>query len=169
MNLYAVGKIIGVFGLDGYVKIHPYTASPERLKKLRRTFLGTSAEKTTVHIVEDVIFKNQQWMLKFQNFSDRTAAGKVVGMFLFVEESEIETPPAGSYFSHEIIGCEVWSDDGRLLGTIEDIYTLSAYDLWAIRTGKTVNLIPAIKEFITKVDVDKKKVIVRLIEGLMEE
>jgi 16S rRNA processing protein RimM len=167
--MYAVGKIVGVFGLDGYVKIHPYTSSPERLNKLRRVFLGISAGKTSVYDIDEVIFKNRQWMVKFHTINDRTAAGKIVGMLLFIEESEIEAPPAGSYFSHEVIGCEVWSDEGRFVGTIEDIYSLSTYDLWAIRTAKAVNMIPAVKEFVKQVDVRKKKVIVRLIEGLIEE
>ncbi len=169
MNLYAVGKITGVFGLEGHLKVHPYSASPDRLKKLARVRVGKQVDVTTEYIVDNIVFKNRQWMLKLQDVSDRTLAEEIVGMFVFVNETEVETPAKGSYFSHEIIGCEVWSDEGQFIGTVEDIYSLATYDLWAVRTRKSVSMIPARKEFIMKVDIRRKKITVHLIEGLVEE
>jgi 16S rRNA processing protein RimM len=167
--LYAVGSVAGVFGVDGWLKIQPYSAVEGRLKKLRRVFLGKTPGAARPVVVEDVVFKNRRWMMKLQGVDDRDAAQRCNGSYLFVEESDVRQPPKGAYFSHEILGCTAESEDGRILGIVEEIYSVGAYDLWSIRTKSGSSLVPAIKEFILRVDVKKKRVVVRAIEGLIED
>ena len=168
-ELYTVAKIIGVFGLGGFLKIHRYTESAERLRTLRAVFVGRSIQSLQTDTVEEVIIRDRALLIKLQSIKDRTEAEKIVGSFLFIGKENVATPSKGSYFVHDIIGCEVWSDEGRKVGTVEEVYPLATQDIWGIRCGTKLNLLPAVKEFVKKVDVANRIVVVHLIEGLLEE
>lgn len=158
-----------MFGIDGYVKIHHYTQSAERLKKLRTVFVGRTDTETRSDDIEDVIIRDRVVLVKLKSNETRTLAEQSVGSFIFIDENQKVKPPKGSYFIDDVIGCEVRSEEGKHIGVIEEIYPLGAQDLWAIRTKTKIQMIPAVKEFIKSVDTAKRIVIIKLINGLIEE
>jgi 16S rRNA processing protein RimM len=169
VELFAVGKIVGCFGIRGVVKVQPFTHSHDRFMKLRTIIMGHSEKETTCYDVQNVELKNGSIMFTFEGISDRTAAEKLVGNFLFVEKDDLDPPKQGSYFVHDIVGSSVTTDDGKFLGTVEDVYKLSTQDVWVIRNGDKEVLIPAVKEFIVQIDPAKKAITVRVIKGLIDE
>lgn len=169
MNLYAVGKIVGCFGIKGYVKVQSFTRSSERFHNIRKVMIGTSAEESTERMIEAAKPGRSHILVKFQGMNDRSSAENVIGSIIFVDESEVQPLHEGSYFIHEIIGCSVYSPDETPLGVVEDVYRTPAQDLWVIRYHGTLHMIPAVKEFVKNVDVQNKKIIIEMIEGLIEE
>lgn len=129
-------------------------------------YLGLSAAQAVPIGIEDVAVRPGSVLVKFDAISDRTAAGSVSGQYLFVDESEVPGLPAGSYYIDEVIGSAVWTTDGEFVGTVEDVLKMPAQDVWAIRGSSGVHLVPAVKEFIARVE--KGKVVVKTIEGLLE-
>lgn len=93
----------------------------------------------------------------------------MVGQFLFVEEADLARPVGRSYFIHDIVGCEVWSTAGQLIGTVADVYKMSAQDLWVVRQDEKEYLIPAVKEFVDHVDLKNRKIVINVIDGLLEQ
>ena len=167
--MYVVGKIMGCFGIRGYVKVLSYTHSPDRLKEGLEVFIGDSAGKSTRFSIEDVSLNRMRASVKLRGIDDRTSAENIVGNLMFVQEEEVAEAPEGSYFVHDIVGCDAWSEDETFLGTVEEVYKLPGHDLWAIRDGQKLHLVPAVKEFIRDVDTKKRRVTVRVIEGLIEK
>ena len=165
--MIVVGKIVGCFGIRGYVKVMPATHIPQRLVKLSKVFLGVSDREIELYEVESAEERTSNVVMKFRTVSDRTQAESLIGSFLFVDDNEAIVPSKGSYLIHEIIGCEVWSQE-RFLGHVEEVYALPAQDIWAIRDGTQLHLIPAVKEFIKRVDIKNKRIDVDIIEGLLE-
>ena len=75
--------------------------------------------------------------------------------------------PDGEFWPHQLEGCAVLTESGRSLGTIADVVSTAANDLWvALDRGRQPDVIPAIKEVVVDVDVDGKRVLVRDIPGL---
>jgi len=169
VNLYAVGKIVGCFGIKGYVKVQSFTRLNERYHNLRKVMIGVSAEESTEWMVEAAKPGRSNILVKLQGMNDRSSAEKVIGLIVFVDEPDVQPLHDGSYFIHEIIGCSVYSPDGVPWGVIEDVYRTPAQDLWVIRYRGTLHMIPAVKEFVKNVDVQNKKIIIEMIEGLIEE
>jgi 16S rRNA processing protein RimM len=161
--------VVGCFGLAGYLKVQLSTHSAERLRKLAMVQLGSEASRTAGHRVEDVVIRPRSVCVKLSGINDRTSAEQCQGAFLFVAEEDLEAPEEGSFFVHDIIGCTVHATDGRALGTVEDVYKLPAQDVWAVRSEGKLMMVPAVKEFIAKVDTRKRIIIIRLIDGLTEE
>ena len=169
MSLLVAGKITGCFGLKGYLKIQPASGEPERMASLREVLVGASDQAATPLIVEDVIIRQNAVLVKFSGVDDRTAAEKLRSCLLFVEESKAQAPPDGSFFVHDIVGCEVRDTDGAFIGTVEDVRKYPAQDLWSVRTDKGTFLVPAVKEFVRTVDLRKRIIVVQMLEGLSEE
>jgi 16S rRNA processing protein RimM len=73
------------------------------------------------------------------------------------------------YYYHEIIGCNVVTEEGETLGTITDILTPGANDVWVVTrpVGKPI-LLPVIDDVILKVDIAAKQIQVYIMEGLID-
>ena len=123
-TVYAVGKIVGCSGLKGHVKLRPETHDVERLKSLHAVYIGASAVEPKQDVVEEVIIRTSGVVLKVRSSQDRTSAEKLVGQFLFIDEHEVARPHDGTYFTHEIIGCEVWTSENLRVGVIEEVYRM---------------------------------------------
>jgi 16S rRNA processing protein RimM len=162
-----IGKITSCFGIKGYVRVYPYTSSAARFRALSSVAVGETAEQAVMKAVEDVKIGERKILIKFAGIDDRTAAEGIVGGYLFVKESERPRPAKGSFYLDEIVGCEVRTERGERIGTVEEVSKNSAQDVWIVRDGGKEYAIPAVKEFIRNVDVRGKKITVRLIEGLL--
>lgn len=167
-HAYVVGKITKCFGVRGYVAVHSYTQSPGRIKDFRVFFVGTSMREHESYDVEDVRRRGRSVLVKFRSIDDRTTAEKLVGMYLFGDRREVAQPAKGTYFVDQIVGCKVWSDEGNFLGVIRDVLKLPAQDVWVVTDGDKEHWIPAVKQFIRSVDTKERKVVVNVIEGLIE-
>ncbi len=168
LTLYAVAKIVGCFGVKGYLKIRPQTQSPDRLKSLAEVYVGASEQEAVPSVVEDVLLRGSAALVKLRTISDRSAAEAVVGQFLFVDEKSRSAPLEGSYFVDDLVGCGVWSTGGEFLGTLKEVYRLPAQDVWAVERNGRVFMVPAVKEFVERVELTGRRIVIRVIEGLFE-
>jgi 16S rRNA processing protein RimM len=169
VKLFIAGKITGFFGLKGYMKVQPTSSDPGRMASLTELFVGATEESAQLRRIEDVILRQGAVLLKLAGVDDRTAAEKLRQCFLYVDESHAQAPPSGAYFVHDIVGCEVRDTEGTVIGTVESVQKYPAQDLWSIRTPTGSFLLPAVKEFVKKVDLRRRTVTVWLMEGLREQ
>jgi len=155
-----VGKIVGVFGLDGWIKIQPTTDFLERFKKGAKLF-----SNDLELIVESCFVHKAQIRVKFKEICSIDDAEKMIGMELSVDLSNRPKLFKGEFYVYDLIGCQVVSTDGNHIGTLDDVLAYAAHDL--LKVGHV--LIPCIKEFVMSVDLDQRIITVRLIEGMLEE
>lgn len=170
VTLYAVGRILKSFGIRGAVVVEPLTHSPERFKKLKTVYIGTSELDARAITVAGVQTTTKGIRMTLAELKDRTSADQLVGQLVLVDETNLLRPPRGSYFIHEIVGCEVWMDGVRI-GAVTDVISTRrglAQDVWVIETKDGERWFPAVKEFIERVDVQKRTIVVRRIDGLFE-
>ncbi|HEY7281883.1 MAG TPA: ribosome maturation factor RimM [Actinomycetota bacterium] len=102
----------------------------------------------------------------FEGVADRTAAEQLNGRYLFVPEDEAPPLPEGSFWPHQLVGCEVITDSGRSLGVIREVVLGVANDIWVAGPPNDEILVPALKDVVTSVDLEGRKVVVREIPGL---
>lgn len=166
--LIAIGKIVGFFGVNGGVKVVPYGESLRNKMKSRQVYIGVSSDDAVPYTIEKITQQNRHVVIKFKGIDDRTSVEQYKQQLLFLEERFVKRPEKGKYFVYEIIGCEVVTAEGNVLGKIDKVYKQSGHDIWSVNKGKTSFLLPVVKEFVKKVDVAQKKITVQLIEGLDE-
>jgi len=162
----AVARITGCFGLRGHFKVRLMTRSADRLAGLRNVSLGSSPAENTPYEVEEVKVQGRNVLMKLHGVSDRSSAEPLVGRYLFIDEEMIAEPKEGSYYVHDIIGSTVFATDGTMIGEIADVYKLPAQDVWVVRRGDALEMIPAVGEFIKEVDIEHRRVVIQPMEGL---
>jgi 16S rRNA processing protein RimM len=155
----AIGQIGKCVGLKGEVRVIPLTHRVERFKRLDHVWIGIAEDDTFQKRVLAVRSHKNEVILQFE-------AEELRGKFIYVEEDGIELPPAGSYFIHDLVGLTVYDEAGNQIGVLKDVVAMSSNDIWVVQNGDREILIPAVKEFVRKVDVEQG-IVIRVIEGLV--
>jgi 16S rRNA processing protein RimM len=168
-DLFAIGKIVKAFGIQGDVIVQPMTGAPARFRTLKRVLLGASSLAAQEKRIEYASVGPRGVRLRLEGVTDRTAAEELTGLFLFVDVQHRLRPTKGSYFVHDIVGMTVLDQDGVVRGVITEVMKLPAQDVYVINNGARSFMIPAVKEFILSVDVAHRRMRVKLIDGMMEE
>ena len=106
-------------------------------------------------------------MIKVEGIDTIEDALKLKNLYLYAKREDIKLEE-GAHFIVDLIGLEVYTEEGKLLGKVDDIYNTGANDIYVIKDelGKQV-LLPGIKDVIKNVDLEGGKITVHLIPGLI--
>ena len=163
-----VGIITATHGLKGEVKVYPTTDDPGRFRRLKKVILDNGKVSVDLEI-ESVKYFKQFVILKFKGLDDIEQVEKYRKASLYVTRDNAVRLKKDEFFIADLIDMKVVNEDGSPLGTLRDVITTGANDVYevALDEGGTV-LIPAIKECILDVDVDNAVMRVHLLEGLLD-
>ena len=162
-----IGQIVNTFGIKGQVKVVPFTDDINRFDELKEIFVEKKNELKLFQI-EQVSYSKNMVILKLKGIENPEEAEKLRNCYLKIDRKNAKKLPEGTYFIADLIGLEVYTDENILLGKLEDIYNTGSSDIYVIKNdvGKQI-LLPAIKEVLKQVDLENKKIIVHIIEGLL--
>ena len=166
-QLLQVGVISSTHGVRGEVKVFPTTDDVKRFKKLKKVILDTGKEQLPLEI-EGVKFFKQFVILKFRGIDNINDIEKYKGKLLLVDREHAVKLKKDEYFIADMIGMDVFTEDGELFGALKDVMETGANDVYIIEMsdGKEV-LVPAIKQCILDVDIENRKMVIHLLEGLV--
>ena len=166
-DLLQVGAITQTHGVRGEVKVFPTTDDPKRFKKLKNVLLDTGREIRQLEI-ESVKFFKQYVILKFAGIDSINDVEVYKKKNLYVTRENAVKLAKDEYFIADLIGMEVYEEDGSRLGELKDVLTTGANDVYVIEGTKYGEvLVPAIKECILKVDTEERRIEVHLLPGLV--
>lgn len=158
-----VGKITRAHGLRGEVVVLVFSDNPDRFEPGSTMFLEDGREVR----VRASRPNGGRLLVSFDGIEDRTVAEGLRGLSLVVPRSMLPPLPEGEYWPHQLEGCSVVTESGRILGSIVDVIANPANDLWvAVDETGTEILVPAIREVVVRVDVEGRRVLVRDLAGL---
>lgn len=171
MNYFRVGKIVNTHGIKGEVKVLPISDFADlRLNIGNKVslFLPDGTFQQSMEITGKRLHKGM-FLLTFRGIDTMTDAEKFKQMEIKISEQQLHTLPEGEYYYHEIIGCTAVTDTGQTLGVIDSILTPGANHVWVVadQQGREI-LLPVIDDVILQVDVANKRVLVHLLDGLVE-
>ena len=166
-QLLQVGVISSTHGVRGEVKVFPTTDDVKRFKKLKKVILDTGKEQLPLEI-EGVKFFKQFVILKFRGIDNINDIEKYKGKSLLVDREHAVKLKKDEYFIADMIGMDVFTEEGELFGALKDVMETGANDVYIIEMtdGKEV-LVPAIKQCILDVDIENRKLVIHLLEGLV--
>jgi 16S rRNA processing protein RimM len=96
------------------------------------------------------------------------AAEELVGGFIEIEKEELVRLPEGRYFVFDLIGLEVTTTDGQKVGKVKEVISLPAHDIYVVEGKTRLYDIPAVREVIKNIDLNKRQMIIQPQEGLLE-
>ncbi len=161
-----VGKVRRPHGVHGDVVVEIYTDFPERLVPKKAIFLGEKHLKLTIARRRQ---HNEGLLLGFEGVSSPEQAGRYRNQILSIIASETPELPEGRYYFHELLDLTVTDEAENILGTLTEILETGANDVYVVKTpNRRELLLPAIPEVVLNVDLEAKKIIVRLLPGLAD-
>jgi len=170
-TLYNVGIIVNTHGIKGEVKVFPQTDFPQiRFKSGSKLILLNVEQQTQIGVeVEYGRLQKNVYIVKFSGLDHIDSVAKYKGWHIKVTADNLIDLPEGDYYYHEIIGCAVITQEGVELGTISEILSPGANDVWVVNRpfGKPI-LLPVIHDVVLQVDTAAKVVKVDLMEGMID-
>ena len=166
-KLLQVGVISSTHGVRGEVKVFPTTDDVKRFKKLKKVILDTGRGHLPLEI-ESVKFFKQFAILKFKGIDNINDIEKYKGKSLLVDRENAVKLRKDEYFIADMIGLQVFTEDGKEFGILKDVLETGANDVYIIQSlahGEV--LVPAIKQCILDVDIEQGKMVIHLLEGLV--
>ena len=162
-----IGQIVNTFGIKGMVKVKPFTDDITRFDRLKKVYIKNKNGKKEYEI-EEVKYHKQMALIKFKGIENPEDANLLRESYLIIDRENEEPLEEGTYYIVDLIGVEVYTDEGELLGTLKDIFNTGSNDIYEVKDelGKQI-LLPAIADVIKEIDVKNRKIIVHLIKGLM--
>lgn len=163
-----VGVVTSVHGIKGEVKVFPTTDDSRRFKKLKQVYLDTGKELLSLEI-EGVKFFKQMVILKFKGYENPDDVMKFRQKELWIDRKDAVRLSKDEYFIADLIDMEVCDEEGKLIGTLKDVISTGANDVYAVETpeGREV-LFPAIKQCVLDVDTEARRMTVHVMEGLLD-
>lgn len=166
-DMLKVGVITTTHGVRGEVKVFPTTDDAERFLDLEYVLMDTGKELRRLEIQNVKFFKNLA-ILKFKGIDNINDIEMYKGRDLWIPREEAQELAQDEYYVADLIGMKVVLEDTSPFGTLKDVMETGANDVYVVITedGKEV-LLPAIKECIVDVDVEKNTMTVHLMKGLI--
>ena len=162
-----VGQIVNTNGLKGLLKINPLTDDITRFERLKTIFIEHKKELLEFEI-ESVRYQKKQVLLKLKGIDTIEEAEKYREDYLKINRNKEEKLPEDTYYIVDLIGLDIYTEGGELLGKLDDIFSTGSNDVYVVKNseGKQI-LLPAISDVIKNIDLEQKKIVVNLIEGLL--
>ena len=167
-NLLRVGVITSTHGVRGEVKVFPTTDDMNRFKKLKTVILDTGKGHKTLNVEQVKFFKNMV-ILKFKGFDNINDVEMWRQKDLLITRDQAVKLEPDENFIVDLIGLTVMTDEGEKLGVMQDVLQTGANDVYIVKTaaGKEI-LLPAIKDCILNVDLEKGEMLVHVLDGLLD-
>lgn len=166
-NFLKAGVISSTHGVRGEVKVFPTTGEPERFRTLKKVYLDTGRERIRLEIAGVKFFK-QFAILKFYGIDNINEIEKYRGCSLWVKREDAVPLEEDEYYIGDLIGMEVFTEDGNKFGVLKDVMETGANDVYIVDTPEHGEiLVPAIHDCILDVDIEEKKMKIHLLPGLI--
>ena len=153
-NTFLLGVIVKAQGIKGEVKVKPYTDRPDVLCRLKYVLI----EDKKLRVEQS---RNDKTMgyLKLEGIEDRDAAETLRGKEIYVDKKDAPKLPEGRHYIDDLIGCSVYDDKNKTLGTLTAVMQNGANDVYIIKNENGEILVPVLKSVIKKIDISKKEII----------
>lgn len=158
-----VGVVTRTHGLKGEVYLYPTTDELDRFSELSYVLKGDRPDAPVLEIEQAKYFKGKP-ILKFKGIDRIEDAERLKGCELYVRREDAIPLEEGEYYVGDLVGCEVFLEDGSKLGVLKDILQTGANGVYVISVpGRPDVLLPAVEEFILHKDIMSKRITVRVL------
>ena len=162
-----IGQIVNIFGIKGVVKVKPFTDDIKRFDDLKKVYVENNNNKKEYEI-EEVKYHRDMVLIKFKGIDKIEQAELLRNCYLKVNRNDEPELEKGTYYIVDLIGLDVYSDEGNLIGKVDDIFNNGSCDIYAVKDelGKQL-LLPAISDVIKEINLEENKIVVHILKGLI--
>ncbi len=165
---FNIGVITAPHGVHGEMRVFPTTDEPKRFKKLKTVIMERDGRRDVRKVISVKFVKNMV-VIGMEGIETMNDAEKYRNYNLLVERADAIPLAENEYFIADLIGLKVQTEEGEELGTLADVMTTGANDVYVVDTDRYGEvLIPAIKQCIISIDINEGLMKVHLLDGLVD-
>ena len=162
LKFITIGRILTTWGVKGKLKVKLETDFPQRFAPGSKVYINR--QPMTIDSTE---WHGDKLVIKLNTIDSIEDARKLRGKTVEIHRNQVHPLPEGQYYYFQLIGLEVWTTQGELLGSITEIITTGSNDNYVVRGAKGETLIPAIGDLVKSIDLDKGCLVIEPIAGLL--
>jgi 16S rRNA processing protein RimM len=153
-----MGRIVGPFGVQGWLKVKAFTEEPEGLGDFKRWLVGAPGGWREMAI-EDFEVHSKGPVAKLVGCDDREGADKLRGCDVAVTRGELGEADEGSLYWVDLVGLEVFDESGAALGKVEGLFETGETSVLVVK-GTKERMIPFVPAYVKAVDREAKRITV---------
>jgi 16S rRNA processing protein RimM len=167
-DLVTVGKIEKAFGLRGELRVHPEVFYEDFVKFQKFIVISPKGGKKVLQVERFRSGAGNTIIIKFKGIDSREVAEKLAGLNLLVPEEELPGTDVDEFYVKDLIGCKIFHLSQEV-GLVSDYLAQGKIGSLVVMTKEGVEiLIPFVKRFIEKIDLEKKEIEVKDLDDLKE-
>lgn len=159
-----IGQIVSTHGIKGEVRVQPWCDSPEYFCKFKKLY-NKDGSKTYVMSLSRP--HGNMVIAKIKGVETVEDAQALRNRILYMDRADAKLPE-GSYFVADLIGLEIYDEQGEFYGKLTDVLKTGANDVYELKDGDKTYYIPAIPSVVLSTDIEGGKMIIWPMEGLFE-
>ncbi len=166
-EFYYLGKITKLFSFKGELVFFFDVDDVSEYYDIENVFIKIQ-DDIIPFFIEKITFKNNNATVKLQDIDSEAEAKRLINSSLYMPISSLPKLEGNKFYYHEVIGFDVIDSTEGKVGKVESINDQAAQALFEIKDNYTEILLPIVDDFIIKIDRDKKEILVRFPEGLLD-
>jgi 16S rRNA processing protein RimM len=165
-DLLLIGRVARAHGNKGQVIVNPDTDFPDqRFKAGARLLVGSAEQPKTITSAR---FHQGRPVIGLEGVETMDDAEALAGAELKVPAEELPALPAGTYYRHDLVGCEVQDTDGRVIGAVTAVEGPMQASRLVIDAPHGEVLIPLVADICVEIAPLEKRIRIRVPDGLLE-
>lgn len=161
-----IGKIRRPHGIRGELRMTVLTDFPDLISPETTVYVG---ERHQPYQIKSVRWHGGDLLVAFKELPDRTAVEIFRNVMVYMKSEEMPELPEGEFYTHQLIGLEVVTDQGEKLGVLKEVLITGANDVYLVESPDRKDiLLPAIDDVILKIDHDQGEIQVHILPGLLD-
>jgi 16S rRNA processing protein RimM len=154
--MIVLGRIVAPFGIQGWVKIHPFGDDPLSWCKMPRWWVCPDSEGTAENwrplTPRGCRMQGKALVAAFAEVADRDAAEALGGLYVGAPREALPAPAVDEYYWADLVGLSVANRAGEVLGTVSGLLSTGAHDVLQVGNGEAERLIPFVAAYVDEVD-----------------
>lgn len=159
-RLITIGRISGVYGVQGWVKVYSYTEPRENILKYTPWRIRRAERWETIAVPEGRRH-GKGVIARLEGCADREAARALIGADIAVERGRMGDTAPGEFYWADLVGLEVINREGVALGRVDHLIETGANDVLVVADDGRERLIPFVPDlYIDEVDLEGGRMVV---------
>jgi len=168
LNPVAIARIIKERGIRGEVKALPLSETAQHLHPQTDVQILTQSGQRETRKILSIRYDRGFLLVSFHDIATKEEAALLRNAVIEAPATSLPALPDNVYYHGQVIGLTVVTDSGDDLGSITEIMATGGTDVYVVRGRGREYLIPAIKDIVSRIDLDSGIMTITPMEGLLD-
>lgn len=154
-----MGRIAGAFGVQGWIRIHPYSDDPVGLTNSPQWLIGQDQAWREIEVTQWEVH-GRAVVAKLRGVEDRDAASMLRGNEVAVPRQSLPPAAEGEFYWRDLVGLAVVNGVGEALGEVSEVFSNGAHEVLRVQDGAAERLIPFVPTYVQEVQLEAGRIVV---------